>query len=245
MKPIKNRVKKLETINYSEKIYQWEDGYRFSVDALLISGFVEASKKEYRVLDVGTGSGIIPVLLKKRFPSWIIDGVEIQEDLFLLAKQNYELNNINGSLYYADVNDLLTKDTYDLIIANPPFFKKEEGFLSPDEEVAIARHEVKNTMAALIKKAHFLLKTKGMFYVIYPSNRGAELCHQLLVNKMKPVALKYIHPFIHKEATMVMVAAKKGYNGGLRCLPPFVMYDAPDVYSKEAQDLFGKGVVTW
>ena len=148
--------------------------------------------------------------------------MEIQKELYLLAKENYELNKIEGNLYFDDVNNLNEKDTYDLVIVNPPFFKKEEGFLSPVEEIAVGRHEVKNTMEALIKKAHFLLKSKGMFYVIYPSNRLSELCFYLEKYKMKTFALKVIHPFIHNEGTMVMVAAKKGYQGGVACLAPFV-----------------------
>ena len=239
------RKKRLETINYSEHIYQWQDGYRFSVDALLISGFVNYEKKEVRALDVGTGSGIIPLLLHKKYPHWTIDGVEIQKDLYCLTKENYELNEIKGTLYFDDANNLNNKDTYDLVIANPPFFKKEEGFLSPVEEIAIARHEVKNTMEALIKKAHFLLKSKGMFYVIYPSNRLGELCFQLEKYKMKPLGLKCIHPFIYKESTMVMVAAKKGYHGGVACLAPFVIYGKPNVYSEEAQELLERGEIVW
>ena len=239
------RIKCLETINYTEKIYQWEDGYRFSVDALLISGFVNYEKKDVHALDVGTGSGIIPLLLHKKYPHWTIDGVEIQKDLYLLTKENYELNKIEGNLYFDDVNNLNKKDTYDLVIANPPFFKKEEGLLSPVEEIAIARHEVKNTMEALIKKAHFLLKSKGMFYAIYPSNRLGELCFQLEKYKMKPLAFKTIYPFIHKEGTMVMVAAKKGYRGGVACLSPFILYDNPSVYSKEAKILFERGEIKW
>ncbi|AMP21138.1 hypothetical protein AZF37_08185 [endosymbiont 'TC1' of Trimyema compressum] len=237
------RKKYLETINYSEHIYQWEEGYRFSVDALLISGFVNYEKREVCALDIGTGSGIIPLLLHKKYPHWIIDGVEIQEDLYYLTKENYKLNEIKGDLYFDDVNNLKNKDTYDLVIANPPFFKKEEGFLSPVEEIAIARHEVKNTMEALIKKAHFLLKSKGLFYVIYPSNRLGELCFQLEKYKLKPVVLKCIHSFIHKKSTMIMVAAKKGYRGGMTCLAPFILYDEFNIYSREAKELFERGEI--
>ena len=239
------RKKYLETINYSEYIYQWEDGYRFSVDALLISGFVNYKKREVHALDIGAGSGIISLLLNKKYPHWIIDSVEIQEDLYYLAKENYKLNEIKGSLYFNDVNNLKNKDTYDLVIANPPFFKKDGGFLSPVKEIAIARHEVKNTMETLIKKAHFLLKNKGLFYVIYPSNRLAELCFQLEKYKLKPVALKCIHSFVNKKSIMVMVIAKKGYRGSMVCLAPFIFYDELNVYSKEAKELFERGEIKW
>jgi tRNA1(Val) A37 N6-methylase TrmN6 len=232
-----------EEVLYKYSFYQPVDGYRYSIDALLLAGFVKGNSEQTKIFDIGTGSGIITLLLSKRFPNWEFSAVEIQQDLYEIAKENFQLHKLEVDLFYCDYRDLEGQDIYNIIVSNPPFFN--HGHQPSNQQTAVARHEMHGDMESLIKKAKKLLKGSGYFYVIYPANRLTELITNLSINKLAPYALKPIYPKPGMEATLVMLVAKKNYKGRLKFLSPLYIGDSNGNDTKEIKDLYEKGVLEW
>ena len=232
-----------EEVLHRHPFWQPKEGYRYSLDALLVAGFVSPSSKSLKVLDIGTGSGIITLLLSKRFPQHEYAAVEIQQDLHDLAALNFDLHQLPVDLHLGDYKDLSGQDRFDLIVSNPPFFKT--GNTPADPGVAIARHEIHATMESLIAVSNKLLRGGGFLYLIYPASRLGELLHQLSLNKLMPYALKPVYPRPGKGAELVLVAAKKGHRGDLMVLSPFHVYAQGEVDSTETTWLYEKGEIRW
>lgn len=232
-----------EEVLYKYSFYQPVEGYRYSIDALLLAGFVKSKTEQTKLLDIGTGSGIITLLISKRFPNWEFSAVEIQQDLYEIANENFQLHKLEVDLLYCDYRDLEGQDCYDIIVSNPPFFN--HGHQPNNQQTAVARHEIHGDMESLIGKAKKLLKASGYFYVIYPANRLAELLTSLSNNKLAPYAIKPIYPKPGMEATLVMVVAKKNHKGRLQVLSPLYIGDDMGEDTKEIQELYEKGVLEW
>lgn len=224
-------------------------GYRYSMDALLLAAFVRDERtgrsrdKKLKVLDIGTGSGIITLLLSKRFPEYEYQAVEIQEGLYEIAGENFALHGLNVELHHASYMDLEGQDRFDLIVSNPPFFKDSQ--VSKEESVAIARHELHASMETLVEKSKKLLKGGGFLYLIYPASRMGELMACLHQHKVQPYACKLVYPREGMEAEMVLVAAKKSHRGALRVLKPFLVYSQGEEYSPEADRMYKEGLIEW
>ena len=234
-----------EEVLYKYSFYQPVDGYRYSIDALLLAGFVKGKKDKdkVKVFDIGTGSGIITLLISKRFPDWEFSAVEIQQDLSEIANENFQLHKLEVDLFNCDYRDLEGQDSYDIIVSNPPFFN--QGHQPSNQQTAIARHEIHGDMESLIKKAKKLLKSGGYFYVIYPADRLSEMLTKLTNDKLAPYAIKPIYPKPGMEATLVIVVAKKNYKGRLQVLSPLYIGDSSGNDTKEIKDLYEKGVLEW
>ena len=223
--------------------YQPVEGYRYSIDALLLSGFVKEPKAGASFLEIGTGSGIITLLLSKRFNKVSFHAVEIQEELYLIARDNFLLHDLKVDLELGDYRELEGQDLYEYIVANPPFFK--DGNISQNTMEAIARHEVKSTLDQLIEKSKKLLKTGGLLYLIYPAKRLGELFGQMEAKGIRPYALKVVYAKEGREGELVLVAGKKNYRGALRVLAPLVIYDQENSYLEEVVKLYKEGVLHW
>lgn len=232
-----------EEVLYKYPFYQPVDGYRYSIDALLLAGFVRESKDILKILDIGTGSGIISLLLSKRFPNWEFSAVEIQDDLYNIAEENFKLHGLEVDMVLGDYRDIAGQDKYDLIVSNPPFFN--HGHLPKNKSEAIARHELTGDMENLINKAKKLLKSGGYFFVIYPADRLAELLTKLSNNKLAPYALKLVYPVPEKQATLVLVSARKNHKGRLQVLSPLYIGDENGEDCEEIKKLYEKGVLEW
>lgn len=227
--------------------YQPVEGYRYSMDALLLAGFVREQRGRrgapIRCLDIGTGSGIITLLLSKRFPGYRYSAVEIQEELCTIARENFALHGQEVELIQGDYHDLEGRSCFDLIVSNPPFFKG--GSISRNRSLAIARHEIHASMETLVAKAGTLLAPGGFLYLIYPAQRLGELMALMEQHRISPFALKTVHPRREMEAEVVLVAGKKGHKGGLSLLSPFIVYEEGEDYSPEAIRLYEEDVIRW
>jgi len=223
------------------KIYQSKSGYRFSVDALLLYSFVNTPLAK-KIADLGAGSGIIGLLLAKKYPAAHVSLFELQDRLASVAEKNIALNGLGKrvKVIKGDIREISSitspiaeAGSYDMVVSNPPFRKERSGFVSPEEEKAIARHEIKLKMPELVRAAHYLLKTKGRFFLIHHPGRLAELISALREKRMEVKRLRFVHSHTTSEAKMVLVEALHGGRVGLKVERPLYIYDENGGYTEE------------
>lgn len=226
------------------KIFQSKSGYRFSVDALLLYDFVNVRAAGH-IADIGAGSGVVGLLLANRYRKAEVTLFELQESLARLAKKNISLNQLSDrvSLVNTDIREikesasqLAAPNFYDIAVSNPPFRKQKAGLINPDEERAIARHEIKLGISDLVSATNYLLKPKGRFFLVYHPERLAALIEEL-EKKMAVKRLKFVHPNPSSEAKMVLVEAVKDGRKGLKVDKPFFVHNNNGVYSEDMNDL--------
>lgn len=222
-------------------ILQPRKGYRFSIDAVLLARFATV-KPGFKVLDLGTGSGVIPLLLSTREKDLQIVGVEIQAELAALAKKSVALNKKEDciAIWEGDLRELGREHhgKWDLVVSNPPYFKINVGKISGEESAAIARHELKCSLEDIVRVAAKLLKSRGYFAVIHRPERLGELFNLLSQYGLNPTRLKPVYPTMDRRATMFLLEAVKGSHEELRLLPPLVVYETPGRYTEEVERIF-------
>ena len=223
------------------KLFQATDGYRFSIDAVLLENFISAKRLE-KGIELGTGSGIISILLARRLHGANITAVEIQKNLAERAARNISLNNLEDriEILQRDIKDLkkiYPSNKFDFVFTNPPFRKTKTGRLSIYEERAVARHEIEITLPDLIKTASYLLKHSGKFFLIYHPFRLAELISLLQKAKLEPKRMKFVHSRTGEEAKMVLIEAVKGSGTWLKIAPPLYIYEKDTKYTSELKKI--------
>jgi len=233
----------LDTIyNGKIKIFQNKKGYRFSIDAVLLAEFVRKIKGD-RLLDIGTGCGVVPLMIAYNNPLIKITGVEIQDSLYNLAQRNVAENELTDRIKILqhdirDVENIFHPGSFDIITANPPYIRHDSGRVNPEEEKAIARHEITISLDSLIKTAKYLLTDTGKLVIIYPAQRAVDLFDSLRRENIEPKNILMIHSKISAEAKLIIVkASKSAKRGGLSVLPPFVIYNDNDdnTYTTEVE----------
>ncbi len=226
------------------KLFQAKKGYRFSVDAILLENFITA-KRLHKGVELGTGSGIISILLAKRIKGIKIIGAEIQEALANRAERNVALNQLSKKIeiLHTDIKKLkksFEANTFDFVFSNPPFRKPMTGRLSVLEERAIARHEIEITLPDLLKTATYLLKHSGKLFLIYHPCRLAELVSLMQKARLEPKRMRFVHSRVGEEAKMVLVEAVKGSGTWLKIDPPLYLYENSKDYSFEMLRILNK-----
>jgi len=223
------------------RLYQRMEGYRFSIDSVLLAGFVKFSRSVKKVADLGAGSGVVGLVLAMRCP-WIrVLLIEIQEGLSSLAERNVELNRLRQRVQVlkADVSSVVCKEEpdlvegFDAVVSNPPFRKPGTGKVSPCGERAIARHEIKLTLADLIRTSSMLLKNRGRFFMVYHPFRLSEVIHTMKEFLLEPKRVRFVHPDNTSEAAMVLVEAIKGGGVELKVEKPLFVYGKDGSYTEE------------
>jgi tRNA1Val (adenine37-N6)-methyltransferase len=231
------------------KLYQNKKGYRFSVDALILYSFVNMHRA-YRIADLGAGSGIVGILLAKKYHDSEVALIEIQNSLAGLAEKNVLLNNLKKRVYVvkADIKTLTPPTLplvrggirwghYDLVVSNPPFRRQKTGLISPTDEKAIARHEIELKLADLIQASCSLLKSKGRFCMIYHPSRLVELIDALREKHLEPKRLRFVHSNLMTEAKMVLVEAIKDGRTEMKIENPLYIYREDGTYTDEMKAL--------
>ncbi len=223
------------------KVYQSKNGYRFSVDALLLSSFVQVPVAQ-KIADLGAGSGIIGLLLAKKYPSANVVLFELQHGLAATAEKNILLNGLGRrvSVVQGDIREISAvtcppsdAGSFDMVVSNPPFRKERSGLVNPEEERAVARHEIKLKLPELVKAAHYLLKTKGRFFLIHHPARLGDLVSTLREMRMEVKRLRFVHSCVSSEAKMVLVEALHGGRAGLKVERPLFIHDKKGEYTEE------------
>ncbi len=217
-------------------------GYRFTMDSVLLAHFVRPSP-DSRIVDLGSGSGIIPLVLAFRHPDTLIAGVEIQKNLADLARKNIDLNKLAHRItaVHGDMKDAAIREKLgpaSLVVSNPPYIPLASGRINPDPEKAVARHEITITLQALVETASILLTPRGRFAVVLPCDRLAELLETLHGEGFTPARLRFVHSLKQGPAKRVLVESVKGGQGVAEKCPPLFIYKKRGCYSAEMEDMF-------
>jgi tRNA1Val (adenine37-N6)-methyltransferase len=219
------------------KLFQAKDGYRFSIDAVLLDHFISA-RRLGKGIELGTGSGIVSILLAKRMKVAQIVAVEIQESLAERARRNVDLNGMSDKIEVLsknikDLRNIYSTNEFNFAFTNPPFRKPKTGRMSVYEERAVARHEIEITLLELIKTVSYLLKHSGRFYMIYHPFRLAELVELLRTSRLEPKRMRFVHSRRGEEAKMVLIEAVKGSGTWLKIDSPLYLYERGTTYTSE------------
>ena len=211
------------------QIIQKKRGYRFSIDSVLLSRFIKIRKDE-RVIDLGTGCGILPLLLSLTTKAHSFVGIEIQKGLADCAKKNVALNQLSDriSILHGDFRELkntFPPDSFDVVTSNPPYRKYRTGRVNPIIEKAVARHEIKGTLEDVISIASYLLPPKGRGYLIFPSVRTVDLLVALRSKGLEPKRLQFVYPRINEGAKFVLIEGIKASGIELKIMEPLILHE--------------------
>lgn len=211
------------------QLLQHLHGYRFTLDPVLLAHFVAEAHEAGATVDLGTGCGIIPLILAKKFGWSELLGVELQPGLYDLARRNVRLNGSEGEVALAlgDLREtprLFPRAAFAHVVANPPYRKARAGHLNPDVEKATARHELKCQLRDVTLAATWLLRDWGTLSVVYPAGRLAELLTALRDVELTPTRMQLVHARAHRPAKLVLVSATRGSDAPLLVSPPLVVH---------------------
>lgn len=223
-------------------IKQPRSGYRYTLDPILLAHFVRLNGRE-SVMDLGTGSGIIPLILCHRYPHLTLWGMEIQDRLAALARTNIIDNNLDGrvTIIHGDLAhppSLPPRGSMDHVLANPPYIPHKAGRLNPSDEKAVARHEIRVNLDQVISSASYLLKDAGRLSLVFPHNREQELFAKLKDAGFSPQTLRRVHPLAQGPCKRILVESIKHHKASLSVLSPLVIFQAKNQYSDEVKKMF-------
>jgi tRNA1Val (adenine37-N6)-methyltransferase len=223
------------------RLRQYRRGYRFSIDAVILAGCLNPRPGD-TVVDLGTGCGIIPILLAVRRPGVRFWGVEVQEPLAALAAENVRANGVESRVTILGV-DLRDIDAaafggpVDWIVSNPPYRRGQSGRVNPNPQRALARHEIAMNLADLVGAAGRMLKTGGRFVAIYAAERITDLLCQMRLKDIEPKCLRCIHSDRESNARLILVEGVKNGGPGAAFSAPLIIYDENGDYSQEVRSL--------
>lgn len=225
------------------KIIQDTKRFCFGMDAVLLSGFVKV-KSGANVIDLGTGTGIIPILLSAKTEAKTIKALEIQHDSYDMALRSVKLNDLSSKIEVVEgdikeATSIFPKASFDAVTCNPPYMIGEHGIKNPDGPLAIARHEVLCTFDDVAREAAGLLKPGGSFFLVHRPFRLSEIFNTLTKYKLEPKRMQLVYPFVDKEPNMVLIEARRGGRSRLTVEKPLIIYKAPNEYTDEIYSIYG------
>ena len=234
------RIDDLQRNHY--KIIQDPDRFCFGMDAVLLSGFARAKEGD-RVLDLGTGTGIIPILMEAKTCAAHLAGLEIQPDSADMAR-SVKLNGLEEKIEIVtgDIKEavsLFGPASFDVVTCNPPYMTEHHGLINPGAPKAIARHELLCTLEDVISQAGRLVKPGGNFYMVHRPFRLADIFVLLRQYKIEPKRMKLVYPFVDKEPNMVLIEANRGGRPRMTVEKPLIVYREPGVYTDEIYEVYG------
>lgn len=235
------RLDDLERNGY--KIIQNDKTFCFGMDAVLLSGFAQVKPGE-KALDLGTGTGIIPILLKGKTAGDHFTGLEIQEASADMARRSVLYNHLEDqiSIVQGDIKEahtLFDAASFDVITSNPPYMTGNHGLVNPDMPKAIARHEILCTLDDVIGQASRLLRPGGRFYMVHRPFRMAEIMTKMTAHRLEPKRMRLVYPFVDKEPNMILIEGLKGGKPRITVEKPLIVYKEPGVYTDEIYDVYG------
>lgn len=235
------RIDELQRNGY--RIIQDPDRFCFGMDAVLLSGFVHVKEGD-RVLDLGTGTGIIPILLEAKTKASHLTGLEIQPESANMAERSVKLNHLEEkiSIVTGDIREaaqIFGRSSFQAVTSNPPYMTAQHGLVNPHSEKAIARHEVLCTLEDVISQAEALLVPGGNFFMVHRPFRLVEIMTLLTKYHLEPKRMQLVYPYVDKEPNMVLIEANRGGKSRLKVEKPLIVYQAPGKYTHEIYDVYG------
>lgn len=227
------------------RIIQDPGRFCFGMDAVLLSGFAGGHIRQgAKVLDLGTGTGIIPILLEGRTKASHLTGLEIQRESVDMARRSVALNGLEEKIEIVqgdikEAGELFAAASFDVVTSNPPYMIGQHGLTNPDAPKAIARHEVLCTFADVAGAAARLLCPGGSFFLVHRPFRLAEIMMTLMQLKLEPKRMQLVYPFVDREPNMVLIQAVRGGRSRLQVERPLIIYREPGVYTDEIYEIYG------
>ena len=225
------------------RIIQNPDKFCFGMDAVLLSGFAGAKAGD-QVLDMGTGTGILPILMEAKTEAARLVGLEIQEESADMARRSVELNGLSGKIEIVtgdirEADRIFKSASFDVITCNPPYMIEQHGLVNPDAPKAIARHELKCTFEDVAGQAEKLLKPGGKLFLVHRPFRLAEIMVTLVNYHLEPKRMQLVYPFVDKEPNMVLIEAVRGGRSRMTVEKPLIIYREPGEYMPEIYEIYG------
>lgn len=225
------------------RIIQKEQGFCFGMDAVLLSDFASV-RDGGRVLDLGTGTGILPILMEAKTKASYLAGLEIQSEMAEMARRSVQLNHLESKIEIVEgdikeASAIFSHDSFDVITSNPPYMIGQHGLVNPSDTKAVARHEILCTFSDISDAARKLLKNRGKLFLVHRSFRLAEILNQLSKDGLEPKRIRFVHPYQEKESNIFLLEAVKGGKSRMVIEPPLVVYKAPNQYTDEIYKIYG------
>lgn len=227
------------------KIIQNKDGFCFGIDSILLSDFASEIKKNSKVIDLGTGTGIIGILLCAKTELSKMIGVEIQKEVYDMAKRSIKLNNLQDKFEIINDNiknleNIIETGTFDAVVTNPPYKKVGTGITNENEKKLVSRHEITANLEDFIKISAKLLKDKGSLYMVHRPDRLVDIIELLRKYKLEPKRIRFIQPSIEKEANLLLIKATKNAKPFLKMEKPLYVYKENGEYTDEIFKIYSK-----
>ena len=230
------------------RIIQHKDKFCFGMDAVLLSEFARAKEGEL-VLDLGTGTGVIPILMEAKGKGSSFRALEIQPESAAMARRSIALNELQDKIEVVEgdiktASALFGRAVFDVVTVNPPYMNDRHGLKNPDLPKAIARHEVLCTLEDVIREASALLKERGRLYMVHRPSRLQEIITLMHDYHVEPKRLRTVHSYADKEAIMVLVEGLRGGGVFMKVEKPFIIYERENVYTEEVQAIYRDSLET-
>ena len=227
------------------KIIQNKEGFCFGIDSVLLSDFAKNIKNNSLVLDLGTGTGIIPILLCGKTNLKKVIGIEVQEKIAEMAKRSIKLNNLENRFEVINenilnLNKIYKKQTFDVVVTNPPYKKKNSGIINENHEKLISRHEIEANLEDFIKVSKDLLKDKGEFYMVHRPERLVDILSIMRKEKLEPKVLRMVYSNKNKEPKLVLIKGIKNAKPFLKVEKNLYIYDENGNYTDEILEIYNK-----
>lgn len=225
------------------QIIQSPGRFCFGMDAVLLSAFASVRRNE-RALDLGTGTGILPILLAAKYPGEAYAGLEIQPESAQMAERSVCLNGLEEKIRIVtgDIKEaasIFGAASFEVITTNPPYMIGSHGLRNDQESIYIARHEVCCTIDDVLRESGKILKAKGRFYMVHRPFRLPELLAKMSAYGLEPKRMRLVYPYVDKEPNMVLLEGLKGGKPRMQVEPPLIVYEKDGSYTEELKRLYG------
>lgn len=241
-----NENERIDNLEYNDlKIIQNKDGFCFGLDSVLISDFAKDVKTNSVGADLGTGTGIISILMAAKTKLKKIYGIEIQKDVADMAKRSIELNTLQDKCEIINIDiryimKTFKRETLDFVVTNPPYKKLDSGKVNENEYKYISRHECSASLEDFISTSRYLLKDKGSIYMVHRPERLADIMELMRKYKMEPKKIRFVYSRVNKGASLVLVKAVKNAKPFLKIQEPLIVYGEDGEYTEEIYKIYNK-----
>lgn len=237
---------RLDDLQNGYKIIQHPDKFCFGMDAVLLSSFAKVNENE-TVVDFGTGTGILPVLLAAKTKGKHFTGLEIQPESVEMAKRSILYNNLGSKIDIIEgdickASEIFGKSKIDVVTSNPPYMTNHHGLKNPNDAKAIARHELKCTLEDIVRETAAVLKPGGRCYYVHRPFRIVEIFEQMRKYKLEPKRMRLVYPYVDKEPNMVLIEGVRGGGAQLKVEPPLIVYSKQGKYTDEIYNIYGMDI---